>query len=162
MRMWVTMGMIAGLACFAGVAGAGEGQGKHGRRGERSDRAGDRQGRRLEKLDADRDGRISRSEFLAEEGWVGKLDRNRDGSITRDEVSAIERGEDARANRALVRGGGCRPRREGQRESERSASRAKRFQRLDSNQDGYLSEDERPTRSLHPTAGEGSGKGTQG
>lgn len=65
---------------------------------------------RLERLDADADGKISRSEFAGPVQMFLRLDQNKDGFITKEEAENVPSpGQGRAAPGALERGPGGRP-----------------------------------------------------
>ncbi|MEP7273079.1 MAG: hypothetical protein ABI882_16390, partial [Acidobacteriota bacterium] len=77
-----------------------------GARGARGERRGGRQGQhgdRLAKIDADRDGKISRTEWTRNAEVFAKLDANSDGFLTRDEMKAGRLNRGARGHRGFGR-----------------------------------------------------------
>jgi hypothetical protein len=124
-RTLITGLALAAATMFAGIAHAE----KSTPEGEGRDRPG------IEKLDLDKDGKITREEFEAAgreraEKAFTKLDTNSDGAISKDEFLAS--GPDRQA---------------------------KAFERFDRNGDGVLTKEDRPER---PRKGGGEGKHGEG
>ena len=108
----------------------------------------------LAKVDADKDGKISKAEFDTESaGLFKRLDKNADGKIASDEVPARHWG----------RSGGMLGRADTDKDgkitkAEFTAAGDKMFQRLDANGDGVISGDEMPVmhRRHHGQAPDGT------
>jgi Ca2+-binding EF-hand superfamily protein len=92
----------------------------------------------LPKLDKNKDGKISKQEYLgAVSGTFNKLDKNRDGSVNRDELLHMDKKDlEAFIKEADTNGDGIIIKKE----FEQAA--AKRFQQLDKNGNGFINKDE--------------------
>ncbi len=107
----LTSGSIAGI----GTALAGDKDGKEGWHGRQH-------GHMIEKLDTDKDGKVSKAEFEAQRAAdFAAADTNKDGNVSQAELSAFHEKKMA----------------------ERKAEREKRmYERLDANKDGKVTKDE--------------------
>ena len=92
----------------------------------------------LPKLDKNKDGKISKQEYLgAVSVTFNKLDKNRDGLINRDELGHMDKKDlEAFTKEADTDGNGIISKKE----FEQAA--VKRFQQLDKNRNGFINKDE--------------------
>jgi len=94
----------------------------------------------LERMDADKDGKISKDEFPGRDEMFARIDANGDGFITEDEAAAMGQGRGGRGGQPFARmdqdGDGKVTREEWQ----------AAFDKLDTNGDGVLDEQDRPER----------------
>ncbi|MEM9617555.1 MAG: hypothetical protein AAF936_06305 [Pseudomonadota bacterium] len=120
----------AGLGLSMIAAGAYAGQGKGGKRWDR--------------LDINGDGKITAEELSERQSeLIANADTDGDGAITKDEMKAYHearRAEWREKNNPDTNGDGVIDR------TEFIASAQERFDRMDKNGDGVISEDERPRR----------------
>lgn len=151
-----------GLTAATGLAVAGDRCGKHGH--------GDRAGQMMERMDADKDGQITREEFDAQHGGMfARADADGDGKVTREEAIAamtarIEKRVDAMFERMDADKDGAITKEEmAQGKGDRHA---RMFERLDDNGDGVLSKDELEKMKMrggkHDGRGEHDGRGKHG
>jgi Ca2+-binding EF-hand superfamily protein len=100
-----------------------------------------RLGSMFDRVDSNRDGKISSEEWKGQPEVFDRLDQNRDGSITQEEAQAARRG----AGRGQ-RGAKMLPRmdknNDGQISRDEWAGRPEMFERLDQNGDGSITRDE--------------------
>jgi Ca2+-binding EF-hand superfamily protein len=117
------------------------------------------------RMDSDGDGRISREEFAPPtqrrgRGPFAEADANGDGEITRDEMeAALTEGEERR--RQHLRAQFDQVDRDGNGVLSQGETAGHLFDRLDEDQDGFITEDE--ARAMHEKRGKGpGGKGPGG
>ena len=110
------------------TAGAERKGGRHGQRGDR-----------MAKIDADRDGKISRTEWPRKAEVFAKLDADNDGFLTREEMSAGRKHHGQRGQRGFAK---MDQNSDGQVTREEWKGPAEMFDRLDANKDGTVKTDE--------------------
>lgn len=132
----IIISVVAGLSAVSAVAHEGRGQ---------------RMVERLKAADTNADGLISREEAAALPRLAkhfDAIDANKDGQVAAEELRA------AHAARRAGKGGGMFARADGDKDGRVSqqefiAKATERFQRLDANGDGFLTQDEAPRRHGH-------------
>ncbi len=94
---------------------------------------------RLARIDANRDGKISREEWPRKAEVFARLDNNNDGFLTADEVRGGKHDKGSRARKAF---GSMDQNSDGQITREEWKGRAEVFDRLDANSDGVVNAEE--------------------
>ncbi len=149
--MWVIGLMLVAATALVGVVAQtttptqpevrtqtpGETPGMGRRGGHRGQR-----GNRMARIDADKDGKISREEWPRDAEIFAKLDANTDGFLTRDEMKAGKGFRGDKGPRGRRGFGAMDQNSDGQITREEWKGQAEMFDRLDTNKDGMLKADE--------------------
>ncbi len=131
---------------------AAMGQGQRGERGQMD--PAQRWANLLEHADADKDGKISKDEFRGPDAAFDRMDANADGFITEDEAKAAgDRMRDGRRQAGFAR-----------MDADGDGNVTKEewiaaFDKLDTNGDGVLNQEDRPERGAGEGMGQGAGPG---
>lgn len=104
----------------------------------------ERRGGKLQKLDANNDGQLSRDEWKGKPKGFRRLDRNNDNIVSREEAATARRAHGKRQFKQMDANN------DGQISRAEWTGDAELFSRLDINNDGVIAKDERKSRRRSP------------